>query len=136
MQTFFLFWASANVMLSPKGVNFEVQALMGIRASLVDPHGVLDNWDGDSVDPCSWAMVACSVENLVIGLRTSQVRRKRKFQSLSIAHRHSSRSHTVALLHTGPASGNHPHQHQAKLLSDAGGGKGEPLNKIRRYCWL
>lgn len=68
--TLFLFWASVNGMLSPKGVNFEVQALMGIKASLVDPHGVLDNWDGDSVDPCSWAMVTCSSENLVIGLGT------------------------------------------------------------------
>ncbi|KAI7993867.1 Protein NSP-INTERACTING KINASE 1 [Camellia lanceoleosa] len=62
--TFFLFWASANGMLSPKGVNFEVQTLMGIKASLVDLHGVLDNWDGDLVDPCSWAMVTCSSKNL------------------------------------------------------------------------
>jgi hypothetical protein len=47
---------------------FAVQALMGIKNSLVDPHGVLDNWDGDAVDPCSWTMVTCSNENLVIGL--------------------------------------------------------------------
>ena len=33
-----------------------------------DPHGVLDNWDADAVDPCSWAMVTCSPESLVIGL--------------------------------------------------------------------
>ncbi|XP_052195924.1 protein NSP-INTERACTING KINASE 1-like [Diospyros lotus] len=65
---FFWFWTSANSLLSPKGVNFEVQALMGIKASLVDPHGVLDNWDGDSVDPCSWTMVTCSAESLVVGL--------------------------------------------------------------------
>jgi len=45
-----------------------VQALMGIKASLVDPHGILDNWDGDAVDPCSWNMVTCSPENLVISL--------------------------------------------------------------------
>lgn len=45
-----------------------VQALMGIKASLQDPHGVLENWDGDSVDPCSWTMVTCSPESLVIGL--------------------------------------------------------------------
>ncbi|TKY50094.1 NSP-INTERACTING KINASE 1 [Spatholobus suberectus] len=64
----FWFWSSANALLSPKGVNFEVQALMGIKASLVDPHGVLDNWDGDAVDPCSWNMVTCSPENLVISL--------------------------------------------------------------------
>ncbi|KAK6928017.1 Leucine-rich repeat-containing N-terminal, plant-type [Dillenia turbinata] len=66
----FLFWKSAYALLSPKGVNFEVQALMGIKHSLVDPHGVLDNWDDSSVDPCSWTMVTCSPENLVIGLGT------------------------------------------------------------------
>ncbi|GAU14070.1 hypothetical protein TSUD_168950 [Trifolium subterraneum] len=69
---FFLFWTSfkcSNALLSSKGVNFEVQALMGIKESLVDPHGVLDNWDGDAVDPCSWTMVTCSTENLVNGLR-------------------------------------------------------------------
>ncbi|KAL5723419.1 histidine kinase osmosensor [Ranunculus cassubicifolius] len=64
------FWISINGLLSPKGVNFEVQALMGIKASLKDPHGVLDNWDADSVDPCSWTMVTCSSESLVIGLGT------------------------------------------------------------------
>lgn len=45
-----------------------VQALMAIKAALKDPHGVLDNWDGTSVDPCSWAMVTCSAESFVIGL--------------------------------------------------------------------
>jgi hypothetical protein len=50
------------------GVHFSVQALMGIKASLDDPHGVLENWDGDAVDPCSWTMVTCSSESLVIGL--------------------------------------------------------------------
>ncbi|KAL5808220.1 hypothetical protein ACOSQ3_028911 [Xanthoceras sorbifolium] len=67
---FFWFWTSANGLLSPKGVNYEVQALMGIKYSLRDPHGVLDNWDGDAVDPCSWTMVTCSPESLVIGLGT------------------------------------------------------------------
>lgn len=47
---------------------FTVQALMAIKDALHDPHGVLDNWDGDAVDPCSWAMVTCSPESLVIGL--------------------------------------------------------------------
>ncbi|XP_047311496.1 protein NSP-INTERACTING KINASE 1-like [Impatiens glandulifera] len=66
---FIWFWIiPANCMLSPKGVNFEVQALMGIKDSLMDPHGVLDNWDGNSVDPCSWTMVTCSAESLVVGL--------------------------------------------------------------------
>ncbi|XP_058112366.1 protein NSP-INTERACTING KINASE 1-like [Magnolia sinica] len=65
-----LFWNSTDGLLSPKGVNFEVQALIGIKASLKDPHNVLQNWDQDSVDPCSWTMVTCSAENLVTGLGT------------------------------------------------------------------
>ncbi|XP_060191929.1 protein NSP-INTERACTING KINASE 1-like isoform X1 [Lycium barbarum] len=65
---FLALWSSAAGLLSPKGVNFEVQALMAIKVALKDPHGVLDNWDTTSVDPCSWAMVTCSPESLVIGL--------------------------------------------------------------------
>lgn len=49
-------------------LNPEVQALIAIKQELVDPHGVLSNWDQDSVDPCSWAMITCSAKNLVIGL--------------------------------------------------------------------
>ncbi|KAA3487834.1 protein NSP-INTERACTING KINASE 2-like [Gossypium australe] len=64
----FLFCSSATALLSPKGVNFEVQALMGIKELLVDPRGVLDNWDEAAVDPCSWNMVTCSIDGLVIGL--------------------------------------------------------------------
>lgn len=45
-----------------------VEALITIREALYDPHGALNNWDGDSVDPCSWAMITCSPENFVIGL--------------------------------------------------------------------
>lgn len=45
-----------------------VQALMDIKESLRDPHGVLDNWDRNAVDPCSWAMVSCSSEDRVISL--------------------------------------------------------------------
>ena len=45
-----------------------VDALISIRAALNDPHGVLNNWDVDSVDPCSWAMITCSSESFVIGL--------------------------------------------------------------------
>ncbi|BAU01449.1 protein NSP-INTERACTING KINASE 1-like [Vigna umbellata] len=65
---FFWFWSSSHALLSPKGVNFEVQALIGIKAFLVDPHGILDNWDADAVDPCSWNMVTCSPDNLVVSL--------------------------------------------------------------------
>ncbi|XVE91733.1 hypothetical protein REPUB_Repub01dG0036500 [Reevesia pubescens] len=66
--TLLCLWTSACGLLSPKGVNFEVQALMGIKNFLVDPHGVLDNWDDSAVDPCSWNMVTCSTDGLVIGL--------------------------------------------------------------------
>ncbi|CAK9157353.1 unnamed protein product [Ilex paraguariensis] len=66
----FSFWASTSALLTPKGVNLEVRALMGIKDLLVDPHGVLEKWDDNSVDPCSWAMVTCSAENLVISLGT------------------------------------------------------------------
>jgi hypothetical protein len=45
-----------------------VQALIGIKNLLKDPHGVLRNWDQDSVDPCSFAMVTCSPDNFVTGL--------------------------------------------------------------------
>ncbi|XVE71978.1 hypothetical protein DITRI_Ditri11bG0001500 [Diplodiscus trichospermus] len=69
-MVFLWFWAPTNGLLSPKGVNYEVQALMAIKDALHDPHGVLDNWDADAVDPCSWAMVTCSPQSLVIGLGT------------------------------------------------------------------
>ncbi|KAF7808968.1 protein NSP-INTERACTING KINASE 2 [Senna tora] len=64
----FSLWSSVLGLLSPKGVNFEVQALMGIKASLVDPHAALYNWDSNAVDPCSWAMVTCSPDRFVIAL--------------------------------------------------------------------
>ncbi|XP_051148767.1 protein NSP-INTERACTING KINASE 2-like [Andrographis paniculata] len=54
-------------LLTPNGINYEVQALMDIKKSLNDPHGVLQ-WDQNSVDPCPWTMVACSNDNLVITL--------------------------------------------------------------------
>ncbi|KAL5231550.1 hypothetical protein ABZP36_030326 [Zizania latifolia] len=56
------------IAFSSEPLNPEVEALIAIRQGLVDPHGVLSNWDEDSVDPCSWAMITCSAHNLVIGL--------------------------------------------------------------------
>ncbi|XP_057822660.2 protein NSP-INTERACTING KINASE 2 isoform X2 [Cryptomeria japonica] len=54
--------------LTPKGVNYEVVALMRIKSMLVDPHNALDNWDSTSVDPCSWSMITCSADNSVTAL--------------------------------------------------------------------
>ncbi|KAK8657519.1 hypothetical protein V6N13_035750 [Hibiscus sabdariffa] len=42
-----------------------VLALMGIKSFLVDPHGV---WDNATADPCSWNMVTCPIDGLVISL--------------------------------------------------------------------
>ncbi|KAK4404420.1 putative LRR receptor-like serine/threonine-protein kinase [Sesamum angolense] len=57
-----------TVSLSFEARNPEVEALIGIRAGLDDPHGALSNWDEDSVDPCSWSMITCNSDNLVTAL--------------------------------------------------------------------
>ncbi|CAH9096232.1 unnamed protein product [Cuscuta epithymum] len=62
-----LVWQTSG-MLSKDGVNFEVQALVEIKASLDDSRGVLSNWDANAVDPCSWSMVTCSPDKFVVGL--------------------------------------------------------------------
>ncbi|KAK2375972.1 Protein NSP-INTERACTING KINASE 2 [Trifolium repens] len=64
----FFLWTSVTGLLSSKGVNYEVQALIGIKNSLVDPHSALNNWDAESVDPCNWAMVTCSLDHSVVVL--------------------------------------------------------------------
>ncbi|XP_020192773.1 probable LRR receptor-like serine/threonine-protein kinase At2g23950 [Aegilops tauschii subsp. strangulata] len=60
--------AAPFLAFSSEPLNAEVMALVAIKQGLVDAHGVLSNWDEDSVDPCSWAMITCSPHNLVIGL--------------------------------------------------------------------
>ncbi|XP_059656166.1 protein NSP-INTERACTING KINASE 3-like [Cornus florida] len=50
----------SSATLSPTGINYEVVALMAIKSDLNDPYNVLENWDINSVDPCSWRMVTCS----------------------------------------------------------------------------
>ncbi|KAI4344338.1 hypothetical protein L6164_011575 [Bauhinia variegata] len=62
----FLLCAGLGFSYEPR--NHEVEALMSIRAALDDPHGVLSNWDEYSVDPCSWAMITCSSDSVVVGL--------------------------------------------------------------------
>ncbi|XP_043704270.1 protein NSP-INTERACTING KINASE 3-like isoform X2 [Telopea speciosissima] len=54
--------------LSPSGINYEVVALMAIKNDLNDPYNVLENWDINSVDPCSWRMVTCSADGHVSAL--------------------------------------------------------------------
>ncbi|XVF40368.1 hypothetical protein PTKIN_Ptkin01aG0107600 [Pterospermum kingtungense] len=55
-------------LLSPKGVNYEVAALMSVKREMRDDRHVMDGWDINSVDPCTWSMVACSPEGFVISL--------------------------------------------------------------------
>ncbi|GMY26267.1 protein NSP-INTERACTING KINASE 3 isoform X1 [Fagus crenata] len=62
------FMEASSATLSPTGINYEVVALMAIKNDLNDPHGVLENWDSNSVDPCSWRMVTCSQDGYVSAL--------------------------------------------------------------------
>ncbi|KAE8730215.1 Protein NSP-INTERACTING KINASE 3 [Hibiscus syriacus] len=45
-----------------------VVALLAIKSDLNDPYNVLENWDSNSVDPCSWRMVTCSPDGYVSAL--------------------------------------------------------------------
>ncbi|XP_042057543.1 protein NSP-INTERACTING KINASE 3-like [Salvia splendens] len=59
--------------LSPSGVNYEVVALIAIKNDLHDPFNVLENWDANSVDPCSWRMVTCGLDGYVSALGLSSL---------------------------------------------------------------
>ncbi|KAG1330220.1 Protein NSP-INTERACTING KINASE 2 [Cocos nucifera] len=72
---FFFFCAdlvlSTDPPLSPKGVNYEVAALMSVKSKMWDEAGAMDGWDINSVDPCTWSMVGCSPDGFVISLYPS-----------------------------------------------------------------
>ncbi|TXG56256.1 hypothetical protein EZV62_017569 [Acer yangbiense] len=58
----------SSATLSPTGINYEVVALMAIKIALHDPYNVLENWDMNSVDPCSWRMITCTSDGYVSAL--------------------------------------------------------------------
>lgn len=58
----------SSATLSPTGINYEVVALVNIKTALHDPYNVLESWDINSVDPCSWRMVTCSPDGYVSAL--------------------------------------------------------------------
>ncbi|XP_054809596.1 protein NSP-INTERACTING KINASE 3-like isoform X1 [Prosopis cineraria] len=58
----------SSAALSPSGINYEVVALMAIKNELHDPHSVLESWDINSVDPCSWRMITCTPDGSVSAL--------------------------------------------------------------------
>ncbi|KAH9627208.1 hypothetical protein KSS87_020754 [Heliosperma pusillum] len=62
---FLILVGTVSSSLSPTGVNYEVVALMSIKNELDDPYNALENWDINSVDPCSWRMITCSQDGYV-----------------------------------------------------------------------
>ncbi|ONK66863.1 uncharacterized protein A4U43_C06F12810 [Asparagus officinalis] len=62
------FVMAKDPILSPKGLNYEVAALMSMKSKVRDEVGVMDGWDINSVDPCTWFMVACSPDGFVVSL--------------------------------------------------------------------
>lgn len=42
-----------------------VTALMAVKSKLKDELHVMEGWDINSVDPCTWNMIACSEEGFV-----------------------------------------------------------------------
>ncbi|CAN0853506.1 Probable LRR receptor-like serine/threonine-protein kinase At5g45780 [Linum grandiflorum] len=72
-----LFWIpvalASDSLLSPKGVNFEVAALMAMKKEMKDEKGVMAGWDLNSVDPCTWNMVGCSTEGFVVSLEMASM---------------------------------------------------------------
>ncbi|KDP21117.1 hypothetical protein JCGZ_21588 [Jatropha curcas] len=75
---FFSFWvdvtlASDGLVLSPKGVNYEVAALMAVKREMIDEPKVMEGWDINSVDPCTWKMVGCSSEGFVVSLEMASM---------------------------------------------------------------
>ncbi|CAH8351534.1 unnamed protein product [Eruca vesicaria subsp. sativa] len=51
--------------------NYEVLALVEIKSSLTDPHGVLMNWNMEAADPCSWKLITCSSDNFVVSIEAA-----------------------------------------------------------------
>ncbi|CAN6857158.1 unnamed protein product [Brassica oleracea] len=65
----FLFLSSAELTSNISiVVSSLVLALVEIKSSLADPHGVLMSWNMASADPCSWNLITCSPDNFVISI--------------------------------------------------------------------
>ncbi|KAJ7569339.1 hypothetical protein O6H91_01G073700 [Diphasiastrum complanatum] len=54
--------------LSPDGAS-----LLSIKASIVDPHGRLDNWRQSDSSSCFWTGIACDQSNNVLALDLSNL---------------------------------------------------------------
>ncbi|KAK4779721.1 hypothetical protein SAY87_015827 [Trapa incisa] len=60
----FLCFCTSSVLGLSKNL-FQVQALLGIKASLQDPNSALENWDENYVDPCLWSTITCSDDGYI-----------------------------------------------------------------------
>lgn len=59
---------SISIFTDSIGYCAPVAALMAVKSWLRDEKGVMDGWDINSVDPCTWLMVCCSSDGFVISL--------------------------------------------------------------------
>ncbi|KAL0428384.1 UNVERIFIED_CONTAM: Leucine-rich repeat protein 1 [Sesamum latifolium] len=56
---------SLSLLLPVAGANSEGDALYALRRSLSDPDKVLQSWDPNLVNPCTWFHVTCNQDNRV-----------------------------------------------------------------------
>lgn len=52
-------------------VSEEVEALLSVKAAVVDDIGHLDDWTADDPSPCTWSGVTCNASQLVVALDLS-----------------------------------------------------------------
>lgn len=68
LSSFFFFFIIVVVDVSSSLFVWTVAALMAMKNKMNDASNVLDGWDINSVDPCTWNMVGCTPEGFVISL--------------------------------------------------------------------
>ena len=54
--------AVASTLADPSS---DAVALLALRSGLQDPGGVLQSWDRDLVDPCTWMHITCDATKRV-----------------------------------------------------------------------
>ena len=65
---FYFFLLTESLFNSVFFMGEAVPALMEVKIKLKDESNVMNGWDINSVDPCTWNMVACSPEGYVVSL--------------------------------------------------------------------
>ena len=62
---------SSSLLLPKAHCNSEGDALHSLRRSLTDPDNVLQSWDPNLVNPCTWFHITCNQDNRVTRLYLS-----------------------------------------------------------------